>query len=186
MLAKFAVKQSRSASRADAGKVDRVVVAAATSMLKIRRRSRIYLASPPRAFGAGPPRRLRHFTIRNNRTSENEIDRPVCQPRVAGQRALRDRGVESRSGGGQHLSQVASLAREPRCADGIFAGASWAATSAGSARNRLSIFRTSSSTLFPPWVPATPARLFARNTVKIGTSRTRKRCRQKNFAPFVI
>jgi hypothetical protein len=61
MLAKFAAKQSRSAARGDAGEVD----------------------SPPKAFGADPPRRLPHFTIRINRTSENEIDRPVCQPRVA-------------------------------------------------------------------------------------------------------
>ena len=75
--------------------------------------------------------------IRINRTSENEIDRPICQPRVAGQRAT---------------------------------------TSAGSVRNRLSIFRTSSSTLSRPWGAAMPARLFARNTVKIGTSRTRNHC----------
>src|SRR5438552_14152832 len=30
------------------------------------------------------------------------------------------------------------------------------------------------------------SRLFARNAAKIGTSRTRKRCRRKNFAPFAI
>src|SRR5438552_4842080 len=64
--------------------------------------------------------------------------------------------------------------------------ASWATTSAGSVRDRLSIFRTSSSTLSRPWAAAMPARLFARNAAKIGTSRTRKRCRRKNFAPFAI
>src|SRR6266571_7680920 len=49
----------------------------------------------------------------------DEVDRQVCQPRVDRECALCHRGAEPRSGGGQHFSQAAPIARESRRAAGI-------------------------------------------------------------------
>src|SRR5260370_15175109 len=52
---------------------------------------------------------------------QNEADRQIRLSRTARERAVCDRGAESRARRRQHFSETVALAAESRCARGIFA-----------------------------------------------------------------